>query len=205
MQDKKIENKTENKNIDKNNNLARYYDSDYNIRRLHRKILPYIDIDDADFALDVGCGSGDLAIFLADTTRADIVGIDTSLDEISQAEKKDKPDNVLFIHADAIMIPFPKDTFDFVYSTLALHHMPKLSVLNDIYRVLKPGKKVLIADLYDEGILGRLAKITEEASFDQSVEIVKKKQMIELLKEAGFKDIKAYKIYSFYYVFEARK
>ena len=50
-----------------------------------------------------------------------------------------------FIHHDAEILPFDDDTYDLVYSNGVIHHTPNTNqVISEIYRVLKPGGKVLI-------------------------------------------------------------
>jgi ubiquinone/menaquinone biosynthesis C-methylase UbiE len=46
-------------------------------------------------------------------------------------------------------LPFPDQTFDVVFSTLMMHHLPKSlkrQGLGEISRVLKPGGRLVIAD-----------------------------------------------------------
>ncbi len=50
-------------------------------------------------------------------------------------------------------VPFPDSYFDVVLSGLALHHLSgqvKQVGLAEVHRVLKPGGRLLVADLQDE-------------------------------------------------------
>ena len=50
-----------------------------------------------------------------------------------------------FRHGDGETIPFPDDMFDLVYSNGVIHHTPNTAkVINEIYRVLKPGGRCII-------------------------------------------------------------
>ena len=50
-----------------------------------------------------------------------------------------------FVHHDAETLPFPDNSFDVVYSNGVIHHTPNTaSVVREIYRVLKPGGKVVV-------------------------------------------------------------
>lgn len=50
-----------------------------------------------------------------------------------------------FIHADAENMPFADNTFDVVYSNGVIHHTPNTKrVVDEMYRVLKPGGKVIV-------------------------------------------------------------
>lgn len=50
-----------------------------------------------------------------------------------------------FVHHDAETLPFPDNSFDVVYSNGVIHHTPNTQqVVDEIYRVLKPGGKAII-------------------------------------------------------------
>ena len=73
--------------------------------------------------LDAGCGAG-RHIYFAAEFGAQMVGIDFSeAIEAAYENNKDKK-NVHFIQADILNLPFPKNSFDFVYSLGVLHHLP---------------------------------------------------------------------------------
>lgn len=53
--------------------------------------------------------------------------------------------NGTFVHHDAETLPFPEASFDVVYSNGVIHHTPNTqSVVDEIYRVLKPGGKAIV-------------------------------------------------------------
>lgn len=50
-----------------------------------------------------------------------------------------------FVHHDAEALPFPDASFDVVYSNGVIHHTPNTQrVVDEIYRVLKPGGKAIV-------------------------------------------------------------
>ena len=95
--------------------------------------------------LDVGCGTGTLALALKSRVgTGEVHGIDASPEMIEVAREKvakagsDIDFQVALIEA----IPFPDASFDLVTSSLMLHHLPddlKRTGLDEIRRVLKPG------------------------------------------------------------------
>jgi demethylmenaquinone methyltransferase/2-methoxy-6-polyprenyl-1,4-benzoquinol methylase/phosphoethanolamine N-methyltransferase len=95
--------------------------------------------------LDVGCGTGTLALALDSRVgTGEISGIDASPEMIEVARKKATQSGATIDFQVALIeaIPFPDATFDLVTSSLMLHHLPddlKRQGLIEIARVLKPG------------------------------------------------------------------
>jgi SAM-dependent methyltransferase len=73
---------------------------------------------------DLGCGIGRWSYFLKDIAK-EIVLIDFS-ESIFEARKNlSESDNTIFIMADVLDLPFPNDTFDFIFCLGVLHHIPQ--------------------------------------------------------------------------------
>ena len=102
--------------------------------------------------LDVGTGPGYLPLQISESLPgSEVIGIDVSEDMIRVARKNAEGKNVKFLVGDANKMPFEDDSFDLVVSTGSLHHWRNpVNVLNEIYRVLRPGRKALIYDLWGE-------------------------------------------------------
>jgi ubiquinone/menaquinone biosynthesis C-methylase UbiE len=102
--------------------------------------------------LDVGTGPGYLPLRISEVLPgSEVIGIDVSEDMIRVARKNAEGKNVKFLVGDASEMPFEDDSFDLVVSTGSLHHWRNpVNVLNEIYRVLRPGRKALIYDLWGE-------------------------------------------------------
>ena len=117
--------------------------------------------------LDVGCGTGTLALALKSRVGpGEVHDIDASPEMIDVAREKaakagsDVDFQVALIEA----IPFPDATFDLVTSSLMLHHLPddlKRTGLAEIRRVLKPGGRFLAMDFaaHSHSPLGHLLSI----------------------------------------------
>lgn len=101
--------------------------------------------------LDVGCGSGQLAIAFARRLEVQVItGIDLADTQIHLARENAERAgvNANFLVADAAELPFPDASFDVVVSTLALHHWERPEdALREIRRVLAPGGSLLLLDL----------------------------------------------------------
>jgi len=122
-------------------------------RELRDRMIALAEVQAGDAVLDVGCGTGTLAI--AAWRRVGqiglVCGIDASPPMIARARRKAAKAGaqVQFDVAAAEDLPFPDDRFDVVLSTLMLHHLPRTTgqrCAAEIRRVLKPGGRVLAVD-----------------------------------------------------------
>lgn len=101
--------------------------------------------------LDIGCGTGNYSLDLA-RKGLKVTGIDISPGMLARARAKAAKENlnVKFLLADARQLPFPDKCFDSVIAVSSLEFLPDLrEALNEAYRVLKPGGKLVV------GVIGR--------------------------------------------------
>ena len=96
-------------------------------------------------AVDVGCGTGALALALAPLVR-EVVGVDGSADLLAAARER-APANCTFIEGDAMSLPFGYGEFNVVGCLRVLHHVrrPEL-VVAELARIARPGARILVAD-----------------------------------------------------------
>jgi ubiquinone/menaquinone biosynthesis C-methylase UbiE len=123
--------------------------------RLRAMVADDLQLQSGDHVLDVGCGTGRLVIVLAERVGAtgSVNGIDPASEMIkrstSRARKRGVP--ATFQVAFAQHLPFADGTFDAVACTLALHHVAEddqLIAVQEMYRVLKPSGRLLIAEFH---------------------------------------------------------
>jgi tocopherol O-methyltransferase len=100
--------------------------------------------------LDVGCGIGGSSLYLADRFQAEVVGITLSPVQANRATERaiaaGLGDRAQFQVADAMTLPFADQSFDLVWSLESGEHLPdKRQFLQECYRVLQPGGKLLMA------------------------------------------------------------
>lgn len=99
--------------------------------------------------LDVGCGNGAAALFVADTFGVRAVGVDVDAQQIALARTAagDRTD-IRFMTADATCLPFEDGRFDIVATNKTTHHVTRWSAaLSEMRRVLKPHGFLVYADL----------------------------------------------------------
>lgn len=112
-------------------------------RELRRRTINLACIQPGEVVLDVGCGTGTLALEVArHVGRA--AGVDPGTEQIARARAKAARRSVPIEFQVGVIeqLPFPDQTFDVVFSTLMMHHLPaplKRQGLMEIARVLKPG------------------------------------------------------------------
>jgi len=122
-------------------------------RELREAIIRLAELETGHDVLDIGCGTGTLAIaatHYVGTTGA-VIGIDASPAMIARASRKAKKAAApaTFQVAVAEHLPFPERRFDVVFSTLMLHHLPRktrMECAKEIGRVLKAGGRVVAVD-----------------------------------------------------------
>ncbi|MFH0783551.1 MAG: class I SAM-dependent methyltransferase [Pseudomonadota bacterium] len=109
----------------------------------------------ADRILDVGCGTGLLCQKISELLDPGqggcITGIDAAGKMIEAARKKRGTVHCRFEAMAAERLDFPDGSFDGVISSLFYHHVPldlKEKSLQEAYRVLKAGGKLVIADMH---------------------------------------------------------
>lgn len=122
-------------------------------RALKRRVLAYAGIKDGAHVLDVGCGTGTLAIGAARTpSGATVTGLDADTSILARARKKAAAAGVRveFDHGWSTELPYPDRAFDVVLSTLLFHHLTddaKHRTAAELVRVLKPGGRVVVGDV----------------------------------------------------------
>jgi len=136
--------------------VARRYDliNDVQSFGLHRiwkrRLLNLARAHPGERALDLCCGTGDIALALA-KQGAEVVGLDFSEPMLQVALEKLKKQSpkakVEFIRGDAQQIPFPENTFDVLTIGYGLRNLADLEAgLRDMLRVTKPGGRLLVLE-----------------------------------------------------------
>ena len=103
-----------------------------------------IDPQPGERILDIACGTGTSSAALT-RTGATVVGVDFSPGMLGEARRKHS--SVEFVEGDAMKLPFVSDEFDAVTISFGLRNItdPK-AALDEMYRVLKPGGRLVITE-----------------------------------------------------------
>jgi demethylmenaquinone methyltransferase / 2-methoxy-6-polyprenyl-1,4-benzoquinol methylase len=135
--------------------------------RVAHRLRAILDRPDA-LALDLCCGTGDLAFSLSRAGRARVIGADFSHAMLVRARQKStslghsaKNANapMSFFEADALHLPFASGSFDLVTSAFGFRNLANYEEgLKEIQRVLKPGGTIAILEFTEPpvGLVGNL-------------------------------------------------
>jgi ubiquinone/menaquinone biosynthesis C-methylase UbiE len=159
------------------------------VRELRRKTISLARLQPGDVVLDVGCGTGTLAMEVArHVGRAGhVAGVDPGAEQIARALAKAVRRHLPIDFQVGVIerLPFPDETFDVVLSTLMMHHLPaslKRQGLAEIARVLKPEGHLVIADFKrKQERAGWAARFHAGGSSMQD--------LMALVKDAGFEHV----------------
>ena len=133
-------------------------------RRFRQEVLDLARLTPGERVLDVGCGTGTLAIAARERLGPDgeVHGVDPSPEMIEHAREKARRAGLTVDFQVGVIeeLPFEKGSFDAVTSTLMFHHLDqdlRLRGLAEVRRVLRPGGRLLVVDMQPgTGLFGRL-------------------------------------------------
>ena len=140
--------------------------------------------------LDIGCGNGHTAVYLAGKTQCEVVGIDISQIHVDNAENQAKlfPQFQLsFCKASATELPFGAGEFTHVWSQGTLLHIhDRELVLAEAYRILQPNGIFLFDDFVS--LCDRPTESTQTYVYNRLhvSRFVSPNSYTEMLQNAGF-------------------
>jgi tocopherol O-methyltransferase len=152
--------------------------------------------------LDVGCGIGGSSLYLAEKFGAMVTGITLSPVQANRAKERSialglqaKTD---FQVANALDMPFADDSFDLVWSLESGEHMPdKVKFLQECYRVLKPGGKLIFVTWCHRPTTVVNPLTSDEEKQLQDIYrvyclpyVISLPQYTEIVEQCGFKDLR---------------
>lgn len=162
--------------------------------------------------LDVACGTGDLALTLARSGEASMIGLDfcRPMLEIARGKAEAEAQSVPFIEGDALRLPFADGSFNAVTIAFGLRNLAGVSDgLSELRRVLAPGGRVAILEFsspvvpgfralfnfYFRNVLPRIGGLVSgsRGAYEYLPDSVSKfpdqKRLAEMMREVGFVEV----------------
>ena len=121
-------------------------------RAIKRRVLERAAISGGEDVLDVGCGTGTLAVAAARAAPGvSVTALDADPSILAKARRRADAAGleVGFDEGRSTALPYPDASFDLVLSTLFFHHLQdegKLQTADEIARVLRPAGRLVVAD-----------------------------------------------------------
>ncbi len=178
-------------------NWSRGYDRSILQRLLfgpsHARLAQELPVAHPVRVLDVGCGTGQfLERLLCEGRAAQVWGLDlcSAMLRHGVARLRRFNGSAHIVQADSEAIPFRDDVFDVVTCSNCFHHFPdQQRAVDEMYRVLKPGGRLMIVDGYRDGLWGRFIYDFCVVSVEGPVHHASARRFRELFARAGFVNV----------------
>lgn len=163
----------------------------------NRFVVDALAIDSRDTVLDAGCGVGGTSIHVAETTGATVEGVTLSDVQLKIARKRASRSPAAsllnFSKQDFTKTNFREKTFSKVFGIESVCYAHrKIDFLNEAYRIMKPGGKIAVVDLFltKENLDAQEMKIYTKTIGGWLVPNVSTKEGFwKSLEQAGFKNV----------------
>lgn len=162
----------------------------FGFNRVHETLIAQAELADGHRVLEIGCGTGNLAIRAKKTHPAvSVVGSDPDPLALSRAQRKAAQLNgIRFERGYAQRLPYADGEFDRVLSSMMLHHLDddaKSTAAAEVFRVVRPGGRLHLVDMGGDmtardGLSARLVMHSRHAAGNLGDAIPR------LLRAAGF-------------------
>jgi SAM-dependent methyltransferase len=143
-------------------------------------------LDTVRDALDVGAGQGHWTRVVAGMLSPDarVVGVEREPDWVAEANRRARP-NQTFVQGSAEALPFPDASFDLVTcQTLLIHVADPAVVLAEMWRVLRPGGRLMVAEPNNLANMGSWAVQLPGCDVEDALEAMRLEIMVERGKAA---------------------
>lgn len=158
--------------------------------------LAFASVKEGETVIDLGSGAGFDCFLAANRVGKNgrVIGVDMTsgmIDKARENARKDGYENVEFRLGEIENLPIADNSADIVISNCVITLSPdKKRVFQEVYRVLKPGGRLMVLDIVLLRELPEAVKNSIEAYVECLAGAVMKGDYINTVKEAGFQDVK---------------
>lgn len=151
-----------------------------------------------EVCVDLGSGRGNDVIKMAEEVGESgfVYGIDISEGMIAKAEAnlaKFEVSNAKILKAELENLPLATDMVDCIISNCTINHAAnKMAVWNEVYRILKPGGRFVVSDIYATSPIPDEYRNDPEAVAECWAGAVTRAEYLTMLEEAGFRNIRIF-------------
>lgn len=164
------------------------------VDRARARLLEQANIEPSYRVLDIGCGTGSLAVLAKRRQPSvEMFGLDPDPEALARARQKAARANVdvRFDQGFADALPYPDESFDRVLSSMMFHHLRgtgKAAMLRELRRVLRPGGRVEMLDF--AGPEATDGPITRLLHSHQLLKENSERYVVSLFANAGYADMR---------------
>jgi ubiquinone/menaquinone biosynthesis C-methylase UbiE len=113
-----------------------------------KRLLPYLGVKESPKILELGCGNGWLCNHLAALSASEVVGVDISEPELTQAAAVFKSrQNLCFVHGDISTLTMPGSYFDYIIFAASIQYFANLeSLFKKAFTLLATDGEIHVVD-----------------------------------------------------------
>lgn len=160
---------------------------------LTKALLDFVSPDEEEYVLDVGCGTGETSVYLAENFNCHVVAVDKHPGMIAHAKKLSvsQQGDITLLRADVERLPLSGEAFDKIIAESVTVFTNIERTLKEYFRVLKSKGCLLDIEMTSDYKL-RPKEIAEIKEVYGIHDVLTSEEWVERLQCAGFTEVQVY-------------